>query len=50
MKSTKRSKSGLKSAIDEGMEINDVDINPLILDLMIRENHYQVSLSYISTY
>ena len=37
MKSTKRSKSGLKSAIDEGMEINDVDINPLILDLMIRE-------------
>ena len=37
MKSSKRSKSGLKSAIDEGMEINDVDINPLILDLMIRE-------------
>ena len=37
MKSTKRSKSGLKSAIDEGMEINDVDINPWILDLMIRE-------------
>ena len=37
MKSTKRSKSGLKSAIDEGMEINEVDINPLILDLMIRE-------------
>jgi len=37
MKSSKRSKSGLRSAIDEGMELNDVDINPLILDLMIRE-------------
>ena len=37
MKSSKRSKSGLKSAIDEGMELNDIDINPLILDLMIRE-------------
>ena len=37
MKSGKRSKSGLKSAIDEGMELNDIDINPLILDLMIRE-------------
>ena len=37
MKSTKRSKSGLKSGIEEGLELNDVDINPLILDLMIRE-------------
>ena len=37
MKSSKRSRSGLKSAIEEGMELNDVDINPLILDLMIRE-------------
>ena len=37
MKSSKKSKSGLKSAIEEGMELNDVDINPLILDLMIRE-------------
>ena len=37
MKSSKKSRSGLKSAIEEGMELNDVDINPLILDLMIRE-------------
>ena len=37
MKSSKRSRSGLKSAIEEGMELNDVDINPLILDLMVRE-------------
>ena len=37
MKFSKRSRSGLKSAIEEGMELNDVDINPLILDLMIRE-------------
>jgi Ca2+-binding EF-hand superfamily protein len=37
MKSSKRSKSGLKSGIDEGMELNGVEINPLILDLMIRE-------------
>ena len=37
MKSTKRSRSGLRSAVDEGMEVNDVDINPLILDLMVRE-------------
>lgn len=37
MKSSKRSRSGLRSAVDEGMEINDVDINPLILDLMVRE-------------
>ena len=37
MKSAKRSRSGLRSAVDEGIEINDVDINPLILDLMVRE-------------
>jgi len=37
MKSSKRSRSGLRSAVDEGMEINNVDINPLILDLMVRE-------------
>jgi Ca2+-binding EF-hand superfamily protein len=37
MKSSKKSKSGLKSGIDEGMELNGVEINPLILDLMIRE-------------
>jgi calmodulin len=37
MKSSKRSRSGLRSAVDEGMEMNDVDINPLILDLMVRE-------------
>jgi len=37
MKSSKRSRSGLRSAVDEGMELNDVDINPLILDLMVRE-------------
>ena len=37
MKSSKRSKSGLKSGIEEGLKLNDVDINPLILDLMIRE-------------
>ena len=37
MKSSKRSKSGLKRGIEEGLELNDVDINPLILDLMIRE-------------
>ena len=37
MKSGKRSRSGLKSAIEEGMELNDVDINPIILDLMVRE-------------
>ena len=37
MKSIKKSKSGLKSGIDEAMELNGVEINPLILDLMIRE-------------
>ena len=37
MKSGKRSRSGLRSAVDEGMEINNIDINPLILDLMVRE-------------
>ena len=37
MKSGKKSKSGLRSVIDEGMELNGVEINPLILDLMIRE-------------
>ena len=37
MKSAKKSKSGIRSGIEEGIELNDVDINPLILDLMIRE-------------
>ena len=37
MKSGKRSRSGIRSAVDEGMEINNIDINPLILDLMVRE-------------
>ena len=37
MKSIKKSKSGLKSGIDEGMELNGLEINKLILDLMIRE-------------
>lgn len=37
MKSSKRSRSGLRSAVEEGLDVNDVDINPLILDLMVRE-------------
>ena len=37
MKSSKRSRSGLNNAIEDGMELNDVNINPIILDLMIRE-------------
>ena len=37
MRSAKSSRSGLKSAIEEGIELNDVDINPIILDLMVRE-------------
>ena len=37
MKSSKRSRSGIKSGIEDGMVLNDVDINPIILDLMVRE-------------
>ena len=37
MKSSKRSRSGLRNAVEEGLDVNDVDINPLILDLMVRE-------------
>ena len=37
MKNFQKSRSGLRSAVDEGIELNDVDINPLILDLMVRE-------------
>ena len=37
MKNSKRSRTGLKSAIEEGVELDDVDINPIILDLMVRE-------------
>lgn len=34
---SKKNKSNIRSNIEEGLEINDVDINPLILDYMIRE-------------
>ena len=38
MKSTKKSRASLKSGgLEEGLELNNIDINPLILDLMIRE-------------
>ena len=37
MKSKSKSKSNIKSAIEDGGELSDVDINPLILDLMVRE-------------
>ena len=37
MKSTKKSKASIKSGLEEGIELNNIDINPLILDLMIRE-------------
>ena len=37
MRSSRRSRTGIKSAIEEGLELNEVDINPIILDLMVRE-------------
>ena len=37
MRSAKSSRSGIKSEIEQGIELNDVDINPIILDLMVRE-------------
>ena len=38
MKSTKKSRASLRSGgLEEGLELNNIDINPLILDLMIRE-------------
>ena len=37
MKSSKKSRASLRSGMEEGLELNNVDINPLILDLMIRE-------------
>ena len=37
MKYSKQSKIGIKNEIEEGIELNDVDINPVILDLMKRE-------------
>ncbi len=37
MKTTKKSKTSVKSGLEEGIELNNIDINPLILDLMIRE-------------
>ena len=37
MKSTKKSRTSVKSGLEEGIELNNIDINPLILDLMIRE-------------
>ena len=37
MKSSKKSRTSVKSGLEEGLELNNIDINPLILDLMIRE-------------
>ena len=37
MKNSQKSRIGLKSAIEEGLEFNYVDINPIMLDLMVRE-------------
>ena len=37
MKCSKKSRASLRSGMEEGLELNNVDINPLILDLMIRE-------------
>ena len=37
MKNSKKSRASLRSGMEEGLELNNVDINPLILDLMIRE-------------
>ena len=37
MKSSRKSRTGIKSQIEEGIELGDIDINPLILDLMVRE-------------
>ena len=37
MKSTRKSRASNKSGLEEGLELNNIDINPLILDLMIRE-------------
>ena len=38
MKSTKKSRASLRSGgLEEGLELNNIDINPLILELMIRE-------------
>ena len=37
MKSIKKSRASVKSGLEEGLELNNIDINPLILDLMIRE-------------
>ena len=37
MRSTKKSRASVKSGLEEGLELNNIDINPLILDLMIRE-------------
>ena len=37
MKSTKKSRASVRSGLEEGIELNNIDINPLILDLMIRE-------------
>ena len=36
MKNSKKSRASLRSGMEEGLELNNVDINPLILDLMIR--------------
>ena len=37
MKSSKKSRASVRSGLEEGIELNNIDINPLILDLMIRE-------------
>ena len=37
MKSSKKSRTSMKSGLEEGLELNNLDINPLILDLMVRE-------------
>ena len=37
MKNSKKSRASLRSGMEEGLELNNVDISPLILDLMIRE-------------
>ena len=37
MRSTKKSRASIKSGLEEGLELNNIDINPLILELMIRE-------------
>ena len=37
MKSMKKSRTSMKSGLEEGLELNNIDINPVILELMIRE-------------